>query len=127
MSGNMDDTNNDTSRWVYERLSSLPAPGNESADDALARYRSYERMAKRRRGMRRGAALAGLVLSILALTTPSTRGVARELWDRFYMRSPEAVRSPEPRSDWPVFFDRTTSPITPARFVFDAPEAERLA
>jgi hypothetical protein len=128
MSGDMDHPNKDTSRWVYERLAALPpAAAGEGADAALAHYRSYERVARRRRRLHRGVALASLVVSILVLIAPASRGIARQLWDSFYMRTPEAVRSTLPRSERPLFFDRTTSPVTPARFVFDAPEAEQFA
>jgi hypothetical protein len=127
MSGNMDSTNKNTSEWVYDRLALLqPAPG-EDPDRAWAYYCSHRRMAKWRRGLRRAAALAMLVASLLGLTTPVARGVARQLWNRFYMISPEAVRSMTPRLDRPLFFDRTTSPIAPARFAFDRAEARELA
>src|SRR5689334_8380492 len=120
MSGDMDHPNKDTSKWLYDRLAALtPARAGEDVDGALEYYRSYERMARRRRGLQRGVVVVSLIVSILVLIAPTSRGVARQLWDRFYMRTPEAVRSTLPRLERPLFFDRTTSPGTPARFVFD--------
>src|SRR5262245_28316046 len=108
----MDQTNKSTSRWVYERLAVLPTLINiEDADAGLVHYRSYERTAKRRRRARRAAVLAILLVSVVTWTVPATRVVARQLWDRFYMRSPEAVLSTIPRSEAPLFIDRMVSPV----------------
>jgi hypothetical protein len=123
--------NNDAGNWVYERMALLTAssagPHAEDVDAALVRYRSYERTAKRRRQVRRASALAVVIVLVLAFAAPGTRGVARELWDRFYMRSPEAVRVAIPSSGRSTFIDAMISAAPPARFVADAAEAGELA
>ena len=103
----MDNTNKhtNTTEWVDACLAELAPPPDwqPNPDLGLAYMRSYERRAKQRRGVQRGAALAILITFILALTVPATRGIARQLLDRFYMRTPEAVRSTTPRSEPQLF------------------------
>ena len=99
----MDNTNKDvnTGEWVYERLARL-APKQDwrpNLDLGFANFRRHEHMAKRRRRLQQAVALAVLIASILALVVPTTRGIARQLLDSFYMKRPEAVRSTMPRSE----------------------------
>ena len=131
MSDDMDHTNKntDTSQWVYQRLTGLPAaPGLQDPDLALNHYRSYERKAKRHLRMRRAAVVALTVASILILTVPATRSIARQLFDRFYMRRPEAVRSNDTAiGTASVFRMEYASPPAAARFVSDIAEARQEA
>src|SRR5262245_33715700 len=126
MSDDMDLTNKSANDWVYQRLAVLPTSiRSEDPVVALLHFRSYERAAKRRRQRRRAAVLVVLLALVVTWTVPATRGVARQLWDRFYMKSPEAVRSTMPLSEPPLFIDRIASPGTPAKFVADVGEAQQ--
>lgn len=114
--------------WVYERLSALSSPaGSEDPDVALAHYRSYESRTKRRRRIQRASALAIGFAAVLVLAVPASRGIARQLWDRFYMRKPEAVRASEVsigKNVFPKEYD--TAPGAP-RFIFDTTKVREQA
>src|SRR5262249_11735149 len=110
MSGVMDDTNNDTntsdtSEWVHERLAELvQAPGwQPNPQLGLLHLRWHERMATGGRRLQRAGVLTVLTPSVLPPAVPATRGVARQLLDRFYMRRPEAVRATMPRFEPTLF------------------------
>jgi hypothetical protein len=127
----MDKMNKDknTSEWVHDCLARLDSAPHWHPDPELGmvRFRSYERMAKRELRLRRAAAVIVLVASVLALAVPATRGLGRQLLDRFYMRRPEAVRSTMPRSEPSVFIMEYTSPTSVGRFVASVEEAQREA
>jgi hypothetical protein len=127
----MDNTNKhtNTTEWVHECLANLaPAPGwQPNPDLGLAYLRSYERYAKHRRRVQRGAALAIVITFVLASTVPATRGIARQLLDLFYMRRPEAVRATTPRSEPQLFIMEYTSPPFTGRFVSSVAEAQKEA
>ena len=127
----MDNTNKhtNTTEWVDACLAELAPPPDwqPNPDLGLAYLRSYERRAKQRRVVQRGAALAILITFILALTVPATRGIARQLLDRFYMRTPEAVRSTTPRSEPQLFIMEYSSPPFIGRFVSSVAEAQKEA
>src|SRR5262249_44375306 len=131
MSGDMDNTNKhtNTTQWVDECFAEL-TPAFEwqpNPDVGLAYLRSYERKAKRRRRAQRAAGLAILITVVLALTVPATRGIARQLLDRFYMTRPEAVRSSTPRLEPQLFIMEYTSPPFIGRFVSSVAEAQQEA
>lgn len=127
----MDNTNKhtNTTEWVGARLAELaPTPDwQPNPDLGLAHLRSYERQAKHRRRVQRGAALAILIAFVLTLTVPASRGIARQLLDRFYMTRPEAVRSTTPRSEPQLFIMEYTSPPFIGRFVSNVAEARKEA
>jgi hypothetical protein len=127
----MGHTNRDknTSEWVHDRLAELvDVPGWQPDPDlGLVHLRSYERIAKRRSRLRRAAVLLILITSVLTLAVPATRGIARQLLDRFYMTRPEAVRSMMPRSEPPLFIMEYTSPPSIGRFVSGVAEARNEA
>src|SRR5262245_60444711 len=127
----MGHTNRDTntSEWVHERLAELVAVPDWQPDPdlGLVHLRSYERIAKRRSRLRRAAVLLVLIISVLTLAVPATRGIARQLLDRFYMRRPEAVRSMMPRCEPPLFIMEYTSPPSIGRFVSSVAEAQKEA
>jgi hypothetical protein len=126
----MDPTNKniDPGKWVNERLKGLARPSGwlPDADLGLVHFHRFERIARRRR-LQRTVAVAGLILSILFLSVPATRGIARQLLDYFYMRSPEAVRSTMPRAERPLFIMEYSSPPGIERFVPDVIEARQEA
>jgi len=127
----MDNTNKDvnTGEWVYERLARL-APKQDwrpNLDLGFANFRRHEHMAKRRRRLQQAVALAVLIASILALVVPTTRGIARQLLDSFYMKRPEAVRSTMPRSELPDFRIEYTSLPSIGHFVSGMAEAVQEA
>jgi len=102
----MENINNgtNTSEWVHERLAGL-APSQTwqpNVDAGLVYAHRYEQMAKRRFQFQRVAVLSLLVACVVILAVPTTRGIARQFLDRFYMRSPEAVQSLVPRTGKPA-------------------------
>jgi len=112
---------------VYESLKGLPAaPDLHDPETALTQYRSYERRAKRRRRVQRTIALAMVMVSVVVLSIPATRGIARQLLDRFYMRRPEAIRSSDSAIGTASVFrmQYTPAPVA-ARFVSDIAEAQQ--
>jgi hypothetical protein len=89
-----------TGEWVRDQLAGL-APAETwrpDVDAGFAHLHRYEHMAKRRLHLQRVAVLLLLVACAVVLAVPTTRGIARQLLDRFYMRNPEAVRSLVPRT-----------------------------
>jgi hypothetical protein len=118
----------DHNEWVYQRLSILSSPAaGEDLDAALSHYRSYERRAKRLR-VQRMAVFAIGIAAVLVLVVPASRGVARQLLDRFYMRRPEAVRANYISIGTANALHReyATPPSAP-RFVFDMAKAREQA
>jgi hypothetical protein len=110
--------------WVYQRLSVLSSTAaGEDPQAALAHYRSYERRAKRLR-VQRTAVFAIGIAAVLVLVVPASRGVARQLLDRFYMRRPEAVRANYISIGTAnALYKEYATPSAAPRFVFDMGKA----
>ena len=113
--------------WVYERLAALSSSAREVDPNAgLVHYRSYERTARRQRRVQRVAALALGIAAVLVLAIPASRAVARQLFDRFYMRRPEAIRANN-ISIGKVFQNEYATASGAPRFVFDIAKAREQA
>src|SRR4030095_13113062 len=122
----MADMNKDTNEWVRDRFAEL-APASAwqpNPDVGLAHLQSYELMAKRRHRFQRAAALAVLGVCVLALAVPTTRGIALQLLDRFYMRTPEAIRSWLPEMGLPLFKVEVTRQPTLGRPLLSLADAQ---
>ena len=72
----------------------------------------------------RAAALAVLGVCVLALAVPTTRGIALQLLDRFYMRNPEAIRSLLPEMRQPLFKVEVTRQPTLGRPLLSLADAQ---
>ena len=125
----MVDINKDTSEWVRDRFAELaPAPAwQPNPDVGLVHLQSYERMSKRRRRLQRAAAMVVLSACVLALAVPTTRGIALQLLDRFYMRRPEAIRSLLPEMGQPLFKVEVTGQPTLGRPLLSLADAQHDA
>jgi hypothetical protein len=113
---------------VYQRLAVLSSPAaGEDPDAALAHYRSYERRAERLH-VQRTAVFAIGIAAVLVLVAPASRGVARQSLDRFYMRSPEAVRANYISIGTAnALHKEYAAPPAAPRFVFDMANAREQA
>ena len=125
----MVDTNRDTSEWVRDRFAELARDSawQPNPDVGLVHLKSYTLMAKRRRRFQRAAALVVLSVGALALAAPTTRGIARQMLDRFYMRNPEAIRSSLPEMGQPLFKVEVTRQPTLGRPLLSLADAQHEA
>jgi hypothetical protein len=115
--------------WIYERLARLGVrPADDELDAGLVHYRAYECRARRRQRVRRAAALSTVIAALLLMVVPSSRVIARQLLDRFYMRRAEAVRTNETAiGTASVFHMEYATPRSPSRFAFDMAKAREEA